>query len=400
MPRSVTDLCFFKMTVNAVQYRVTVGIFNNRKLIINLRFELRSCSKLSNLPNFDPNYISLLFYIFSKGYDLKISTKLHISIFLLFNILLGVLVWLYSCLIILSGDVEVNPGPKNSVSECLSICHWYNLIRSDHPSNTKRGGVCLYYKNYLRLRALNISYLKECLNFELKIGDKSCTFIALYRSPSQSQGNFETFSDNFEMTLETLAQKGSFLTTIIGDFNAKPCNWYSHDKTSFEGSIIESITSQFGLYQSINEPTHLLQSSSPRIDLIFTSQPNLVVESGVHPSLHPNCHHQIIFAKFNLKIYYPPPYLREVWHYKEANADLIKRAINNFNWEKAFSNTNINEKVSLFNKTILNILNNYIPHETIICDDKDPPWVNSRIKSLIENKHKIHKNYQGHKSNS
>ena len=117
-------------------------------------------------------------------------------------------------------------------------------------------------------------------------------------------------------------------------------------------------------------------------------------------SLHPICYHQIIFAKFNLKIYYPPPFLREVCHYKQANADLIKRAINNINWEKAFSNTNINEKVSLFNKTILNILNNYIPHETIICDDKDPAWFNSRIKSLIENKNKIHKNYQRYKSNS
>ena len=33
--------------------------------------------------------------------------------------------------------------------------------------------------------------------------------------------------------------------------------------------------------------------------------------------------------------------------------------------EKAFSNPNINEKVSLFNKKISNILKNYIPHETI-----------------------------------
>ena len=96
------------------------------------------------------------------------------------------------------------------------------------------------------------------------------------------------------MTLETLAQKGSFLTTIIGDFNAKSCNWYSHDKTNFEGSTIESITSQFGLHQLINEPTHLLQNSSSCIDLIFTSQPNIVVESGVYPSLHPNCHQQIM----------------------------------------------------------------------------------------------------------
>ena len=27
-------------------------------------------------------------------------------------------------LVVLSGDVEVNPRSKNSVNECLSICHW------------------------------------------------------------------------------------------------------------------------------------------------------------------------------------------------------------------------------------------------------------------------------------
>ena len=91
---------------------------------------------------------------------------------------------------------------------------------------------------------------------------------------------------------------------------------------NFEGSTIESMTSQFGLHQLITEPTYLLQNFSSCIDLIFTSQPNFVVESGVHTSLHPNCHHQILFAKFNLKIYYPSPYLRELCHYKEANADL------------------------------------------------------------------------------
>ena len=56
MLRRVTDLCFLEMPVNAVQFRVTVRIFDNRKLILNLRFELPSCSKLpNNLPNYDPN---------------------------------------------------------------------------------------------------------------------------------------------------------------------------------------------------------------------------------------------------------------------------------------------------------------------------------------------------------
>ena len=33
----------------------------------------------------------------------------------------------------------------------------------------------------------------------------------------------------------------------------------------------------------------------------------------------------------------------------------------------------------MFNKTIKN-MSNYIPHETIICDDRDAPWINKDIK--------------------
>ena len=77
--------------------------------------------------------------------------------------------------------------------------------------------VCLYYKTCLPLRVLDIQYLNECINFELKIGDKLCTFAALYRSPSQSQNNFETFIDNFELNLEIFSGKNPFFLVAIGD---------------------------------------------------------------------------------------------------------------------------------------------------------------------------------------
>ena len=114
--------------------------------------------------------------------------------------------------------------------------------------------------------------------------------------------------------------------------------------------------------------------SSSCIDLIFTSQPNFITESAVHPSLYPNSHHQIIFPKFNSEILYPPSYLRNVWHLQDANTDLIGRAIDMFDWDRAFVNINVNEKVFILNKTILDILSNFIPHETLTVDDKDPPW--------------------------
>ena len=53
------------------------------------------------------------------------------------------------------------------------------------------------------------------------------------------------------------------------------------------------------------------------------SQPNLVMESGVYSSLHEDCHYQRVYAKFNMKVWYPPPYGREIWHYQHIQI-LIK----------------------------------------------------------------------------
>ena len=46
----------------------------------------------------------------------------------------------------------------------------------------------------------------------------------------------------------------------------------------------------------------------------------------------------------------------------------------------------MNEQVELFNKTLLNIFHNFIPNKIILCDDKDPPWINGEIKKLIKRK--------------
>ena len=116
----------------------------------------------------------------------------------------------------------------------------------------------------------------------------------------------------------------------------------------------------------------------------------MVLQSGVHHSLHQNCHHQIIFAKFNLKVYYPPPYERTIFHYSQANVDHIQQAINLFDWENAFLNTDVDAQVSIFSNTVLNILNNYIPHETKICADRDPPWMTIKIKDLNSQKNKLY----------
>ena len=160
----------------------------------------------------------------------------------------------------------------------------YDLFRADHPSNTKRGGVCIYYRNSLPLKILNIQYLYECINSEIRIGNRLCRFVSLYRSPSQSQDDFESFANRFELNIDTATAHNTFLTLVLGDFNDKSNLWFKGNKTIYEGSKIDGVTSTFGLQQIINEPTHIIGDSSYCIDLIFTSQPNLVMESEVHSS--------------------------------------------------------------------------------------------------------------------
>ena len=54
------------------------------------------------------------------------------------------------------------------------------------------------------------------------------------------------------------------------------------------------------------------------------------------------------------------------------NADLIERAIEDFDWENKLSLIDINDQVVLFNENIVNVLSNFIPNEAMTFDDSDP----------------------------
>ena len=124
--------------------------------------------------------------------------------------------------------------------------------------------------------------MQECKVFEVKIGNKFCKIVSLYRLPNKSQGELV-------LTLDKIVETNSFLVIAQENLNVKLRQWYKNDKTRTEGSKIANLTS----------------------GLLITPQLNLVMESGIRSSLNSNCHHQIIYARFILKVYYLPPYERE-----------------------------------------------------------------------------------------
>ena len=77
----------------------------------------------------------------------------------------------------------------------------YKIIRADHPGNTKRGGVCIYYKESLPVRVISTHYFKEALLLEMSCNNKKVMVSVIYRSPSQTNDDFDTFLSNFQMLL-------------------------------------------------------------------------------------------------------------------------------------------------------------------------------------------------------
>ena len=203
-----------------------------------------------------------------------------------------VLCVLLHLLLLQHGDTERNPGPWSDQIKNLSCCHWnvnslvaqnlskitqleaynslykhdficisetyfdssilegdsifqldgYKVIRADHPSNTKRGGVRIYYKESLSVRALNLTNLIDCIICEVSMQNCKGYIGVIYRSPSQNTAKFEEFLLNFEDILNTTTSSSSLFTIILGDFNSKPF-WGKNDKTTVEGAHLEALMS-------------------------------------------------------------------------------------------------------------------------------------------------------------
>ena len=107
-------------------------------------------------------------------------------------------------------------------------------------------------------------------------------------------------------------------------------------------------------------------------NLIFTDQPNLFVDNGVHPSSDKHCQHNIIFGKMNLSVLHPPPYKRKVWDYSKAEKDAIRSSISSINWAAAVSSLDADEITELFSESLIDILSTPIPNKIITCNEKYP----------------------------
>ena len=347
-------------------------------------------------------------------------------------------VWVIQRLIVLSGDIELNPGPEtlnfccwnlnsitaynylrlslieaynsvyeydligvvethldSSTEEEKLILNGYSFISQNHPQDIKRGGVGLYIKDSLPYKERSdIATLPKCIVCELHLNRKKFFFTIIYRSPSQNHEEFDIFLINFELMLSKMFAENPYAIIISGDFNCRSTQWWDKENENEEGRSFEPLISDLGLHQLINEPTHIIGEHRSCIDLVLTNQPNIFLEAGVHPSLHEFCHHQIVYGKLLISNLAPPPYTRRIWHYDRADSTAICRSIIMYQWNESFQLLQCpNEQVKLLTEVVYNVCSNFIPNDLKKIRPCKAPWVTKAIKTYIRKKNRAYKSF-------
>ena len=132
--------------------------------------------------------------------------------------------------------------------------------------------MCPFIRESLSVRNFSNSYLSECFTLEITISNKKGYIITLYRSPSQTSDEVDSFISNLENILINITSFDPHFVMLLGEFNSKSKSWWSlNDKTTEEGTILENLTSLYGMKNLISAPTHILHYSSSCIEFIFVN---------------------------------------------------------------------------------------------------------------------------------
>ena len=78
--------------------------------------------------------------------------------------------------------------------------------------------------------------------------------------------------------------------------------------------------------------------------------------------------------------------MKEQYGTATAKSDLIRRAMDLFDWDKALCINDVDKKVASLRDILTNIMQNFILNETILYDVRDIPWMTKEIKQLTEQK--------------
>ena len=337
-------------------------------------------------------------------------------------------------MLLVSGDIEPNPGPKikslhiiqiNARSlktvdqnknklvqfktlvalkspHVVSICEtWLNksvknkdiLVRKEYKIFRKDrdiargGGVFLAISNKLKCKRRKdveskSPFHNEIIAAEIKQDNgKRIGIVSIYKPPDDL--NFG-FADNLEHILKSLWAKGLFELIVLGDFNFPEIQWDTGFPRNLGGLSyqVAEILHDHGLVQLNTTPSRT--DTDNILDLVLANHPHKVSEI--------ECYRDIITTDHAiLDFYYDFNYTpvktkaKSVFNFRRADFDALNTTLRNSNWDFLDTEDDIDTLVTRWETTILQAANRIIP-KTKVRDSNTTPWIDGEIVHLSNKK--------------
>lgn len=259
----------------------------------------------------------------------------------------------------------------------------YKLTRLDRLCKSG-GGVCVYTRAALKVKHLkDISGISELgfhqLWMQIQLNRlKSFVFCVTYRPDYCPVSCFvDDFMDNFSQAL-TLGKP----LMITGDLN---CNLL--EPSCSEAIALLDFCKSINLTQLIKEPTRVTETSSTLLDVIITSNTNLVESSGVLP-----CHisdHYLVHATLKLKIPKPPPSFVKIRSFRHYDGQQFVADLERIPWDEVALVDDASEMLDQFNNKFTDVLDSHAPVKTIRIKHRCCPFVDAEIQDLMRNRNTL-----------
>jgi len=331
-----------------------------------------------------------------------------------------------SILLLLSGDIELNPGPTNftvctinirSVLHPLHSAALCDLIDLHHPDlfcltetwikstttatelahctppnytflsfprnvaknvscTVTGGGTGFFIKEpFTQLPSVLPNYSSfESSSVTLKLPHSKISFFNIYRPPSSSQFSkpFSVFLDEFNSFLSVAATTPhEFL--ITGDFNLHVDNPADNQISQFL-----SVLSSFNLTQHVDFPTHIKNHT---LDLVISSADSSLTPSLSTTHCSPSDHFPILTRLSVSPTPLPPPTLHSFRRVHSIDTDSF---VSDLQSSPLITNppTSLGSLIELYNDTLSSLLDKHAPVITRLSKhtSKSNPWFTSTLR--------------------
>ena len=272
-------------------------------------------------------------------------------------------------------------------STCFSV-PGYVLIRNDRLGRVG-GGVAIYLKSHISYKTIchstssnDSSSSPDCFEYlfiEINVGVKFA--LGVVYCPHN-----KNYFNNLEVVLEDLLANYSHVT-IMGDFNT--CLLRDDVRARKLNSILMSLN----LRMLLLKPTHHTNYADTLLDLIITSNSDLVSKYGQFPASGFSLH-DLIFVSLRLKLPKSKPVTLLLRSFQNLNIEKLRSDALSIDWSQVEAIRSIDEKVDWLNSNIIALFDKHAPRQLIKIKNQSSLWFNDDFRKARAKRDKAFSKYK------